>query len=165
MRRVHRQQMGPLFRPNCFRIPFQTKPPLSSVPIKMSQFSSLLLREEIEILLRKRAVVRVQNPEIPGFYSRIIWYQKERKVTANYRSFSTEPIHQERTFPNGDSQVSKKSDVDQRLGCLNRSDRCISSHSDSSTIKKVSSIRIRRSNSTVHGRTLRNVSVRGFSPR
>ena len=46
-------------------------PPLSSVPIKMSQSSSPLLREEIEVLLKKRAVERVQNrtrflfPDVP----------------------------------------------------------------------------------------------------
>ena len=60
-----------------FRIPFQTKPPLSSVPIKMSQSSSPLLREEIEVLLQKRAVERVQDPGIPGFYFRIVLVPKK----------------------------------------------------------------------------------------
>ena len=70
--------------------------------------SSPLLREEIEVLLRKRAVERVQNPGTPGFYSRIFLVpKKERKVTANYRFFFSKPIHKERIFPYGDSQVSK----------------------------------------------------------
>ena len=62
---------------NGFRIPFIKIPPLSSVPIRMSQSSSLFLREEIENLLNKRAVERVQNPETPGFYSRIFLVPKK----------------------------------------------------------------------------------------
>ena len=42
----------------------------------MSQ-SSPFLREEIENLLNKRAVERVQNPETPGFYSRIFLVPKK----------------------------------------------------------------------------------------
>ena len=99
----------------------------------------------------------VQNPGTPGFYSRIVIVPKKNGKLRPIRSFSSKPIYKERIFPDGDSQVSKKSDVVQRLGCLNRPDRCISAHSDSSSIQKVSSIRIRRSSSTVHGLTLRNV--------
>ena len=44
-----------------FRILFSKIPPLSSVPIRMSQSSSPFIREEIENLLNKRAVERVQN--------------------------------------------------------------------------------------------------------
>ena len=60
-----------------FRIPFSKIPPLSSVPIRMSQSSSLLIREEIENLLKKQAVKRVQNPGTPGFYSRIFLIPKK----------------------------------------------------------------------------------------
>ena len=62
---------------NGFRIPFIKIPPLSSVPIRMSQSSSPFLREEIENLLNKRAVERVQNPGTPGFYSRIFLVPKK----------------------------------------------------------------------------------------
>ena len=62
---------------NGSRIPFIKIPPLSSVPIRMSQSSSPFLREEIENLLNKRAVERVQNPETPGFYSRIFLVPKK----------------------------------------------------------------------------------------
>ena len=54
-----------------FWIPFSKIPPLSSVPVEMSQSSSPLIREEIETLLKKQAVERVQNPGTLGFYSRI----------------------------------------------------------------------------------------------
>ena len=43
----------------------------------MSQSSSPFLKEEIENLLNKRAVERVQNPETPGFYSRIFLVPKK----------------------------------------------------------------------------------------
>ena len=43
----------------------------------MSQSSSPFLREEIENLLNKRAVKRVQNPGTPGFYSRIFLVPKK----------------------------------------------------------------------------------------
>ena len=62
---------------NGFRIPFIKIPPLSSVPIRMSQSSSPFLREEIENLLNKRAVERVQNPGTPGFYSRTFLVPKK----------------------------------------------------------------------------------------
>ena len=52
---------------NGFKIPFKSVPPLSVVPINLSQSSSPLLREEISELLKKRAVERVRNPGTPGF--------------------------------------------------------------------------------------------------
>ena len=60
-----------------FRIPFIKIPPLSSVPNRMSQSSSPFLREEIENLLNKWAVERVQNPGTPGFYSQIFLVPKK----------------------------------------------------------------------------------------
>ena len=56
---------------DCFRIPFKSTPPLSSVPISLSQSSTLLLEQEITDLLQKRAVERVQDPGTPCFYSRL----------------------------------------------------------------------------------------------
>ena len=53
---------------NSFRIPFRLPPPLSVVPIRLSQSSYPLLREEI-VELQKRAVERVPDPGTPGFYS------------------------------------------------------------------------------------------------
>ena len=62
---------------NGFRIPFRLSPPLSVVPISMSQSSSPLLQEEIEQFLQKRAVERVHDPETPGFYSRLFLVPKK----------------------------------------------------------------------------------------
>ena len=83
--------------------------------------------------------------------------EKERKVTPSNRSFFTKPIYRQTSFQDGGSQVSMTIDNSQRLGCLHRSDGCISSFSDTSAIQKISSVRLRRSNISVHGLTLRNV--------
>ena len=78
MGRTDKQQMGPLYRPKRgFKIQFKSFPPLSVVPINLSQSSSPLLREEIVELLKKRAVERVQNPGTPGFYSRLFLVPKK----------------------------------------------------------------------------------------
>ena len=141
-----------------FRIPFTKIPPLSSVPIKMCQSPSPLFREEIEILLKKQAVERMQDPGTPGFYSRIFLVPKKNgKGTFNYRPLSAEPIHRETVFQDGDSQVCKTIDETQQLGCLHRSDRLIPSRSDTSSVQKVSSIRLQRSGLSLHGLTIRNV--------
>ena len=62
---------------NSFRILFRLPPPLSVVPISMSQASSLLLQEKIEELFRKRAVERVQDSGTPGFYSQLFLMPKK----------------------------------------------------------------------------------------
>ena len=56
--------------------------------------------------------------------------RKEWKVTSSNRSFFTEPMYKETTLQDGVSQVSKTIDCEQRLGCLHRLDRCLSSRSD-----------------------------------
>ena len=62
---------------NSFRMPFSLTPPLSTVPISLSQSSSLLLREEIMELLQKWAVERVQDPGTTGFYSQLFLVPKK----------------------------------------------------------------------------------------
>ena len=69
--------MGPLYGTTWIQDTFSKIPPLSSVPIRMSQSSSPFIREEIENLLNKRAVERVQNPGTPSFYSRIFLVPKK----------------------------------------------------------------------------------------
>ena len=62
-----------------FRIPFRSTTSLSSVPLSLSQSSSLLLGEEIADLLQKWVVEKVQDPETPGFYSRLFLVPKKKK--------------------------------------------------------------------------------------
>ena len=68
---------GPLYCTTQIQDTIHKIPPLSSVPIRMSQSSSPFIREEIENLLNKRAVERVQNPGTLGFYSRIFLVPKK----------------------------------------------------------------------------------------
>ena len=96
-----------------FRIPFRLIPPLSSVPIKLSQSSSLLLRGEIDILLQKQAVEWVQIRELPIFIPGYSLYQKRTESTSSLRPFFAEPIHKEAVIQDGDSQVSKTVDCEQ----------------------------------------------------
>ena len=110
----------------------------------MSQSSSPFLREEIENLLNKRAVERVQNPGTPGFYSRIFLVPK-KNGKFNNRPVFIKPIHRETSIQNGNTQISKTSDEAQRLGCLHRLNRCIPTRADTSSIQEVSSLRTRRS--------------------
>ena len=63
--------------------------------------------------------------------------KKERKVTSCNRPFSVESIHDETTILNGDSQVITTINTSQRLGCLHRSDRCLFTCSDSSSIQEL----------------------------
>ena len=123
---------------NGFRIPFIKIPPLSSVPIRMSHSSSPFLREEIENLLNKRAVERVQNPETPGFYSRIFLVPKKNGKFRLILDLSLLNRYK-------------------RLGCLHRFNRCISTCADTSSIQEVSSFRTRRSSISLFGPTVRNV--------
>ena len=83
--------------------------------------------------------------------------KKERKVSFNIRRVFIKPLHRETSIQNGDSQIGKTSDETQRLGCLHRFNRCISTCADTSSIQEVSSLRTRRSSISLFGPTVRNV--------
>ena len=131
---------------NGFKSPFMSVPPISVVPIKLSQSSSLLLQDEIAELLKKRAVERVWNPGT------------KRKVTTSNRSFAAKSVHKQTSFQNGDSQFSKAIDKGQRLGCLHRPDGCISSCSDTSNIQEISPFHLQTPGISVQGLIVRNVT-------
>ena len=141
-----------------FRIPFSKIPPLSSVPIRMSQSSSLFIREEIENLLNKQAVERVQNPGTPGFYSHIFLVQKKNGKLRLIIDLSLLNRYIKKQSFKMETVVGKTSDETQRLGCLHRLNRCIPTRSDTSSIPEVSSFRLQRSGLSLHGLTARNVS-------
>ena len=141
---------------NGFRIPFIKILPLSSVLIRMSQSSSPFLREEIENLLNKRAVERVQNPGTPGFYSRIFLVPKKNGKLRLIIDLSLLYIKKQ-AFKMGNSQIGGTSDETQRMGCLHRLDRCIPPRSDTSSIQEVSSLRTRRSSLSLLSLTVRNI--------
>ena len=58
---------------------FQSRPPLSSVPLNMSVTRdpdrNLLRQEEVHTILQKGAVELVNPPLTPGFYSRLFVVQ------------------------------------------------------------------------------------------
>ena len=86
------------------------------------------------------------------------------KRIATQNSFSFESVCKETTIQNRDSQVGKTIDTSQQLGCLHRSKRCLSTHSDSSSIQEITLFHVRKSGLPIHGLNFRNVSVCGFSP-
>ena len=146
MGRINTKQMGPLYRTKLFQDTIQFD----------HRLFLQLLREEITELLQKRAVEMIQDTGTPGFlFPAIPCPEKERKVTSCNRSFSVESLHKETTVQNDDSQVSTTIDTSQWLGCLHRSDRCLSTLSDSSSIQEVPSFHVRKSG--LHCLTFRNV--------
>ena len=80
--------------------------------------------------------------------------KKERKVSFNIRPVFIKPLHRETSIQNGNSQIGKTSDETQRLGCLHRFNRCISTCADTSSIQEVSSLRTRRSSISLFGPTV-----------
>ena len=65
--------------------------------------------------------------------------KKEWKVSFNISPVFIKPLHRETNIQNGNSQIGKTSDETQRLGCLHRFNRCISTCADTSSIQEVSS--------------------------
>ena len=152
----NRQQMGPLYRTKRIQDTIHQNP-LSSAPIRMSQSSSPFLREEIENLLNKWAVERVQNPETPGFYSRIFLVPKKNGKLRLIIDLSLLNRYIKKQAFKMETVKSVTSDETQRLGCLHRLNRCIPTSSDTSSIQEVSSLRTRRSSLSLLGLTVPNV--------
>ena len=143
---------------NRFKIPFKSVPPLSVVLINLSQSSSPLLREEIVELLKKMSSGKGSESGNSRFlFPAIPSTQKERKVTSRDRPILIRPLYTQTTLQNGDSQVGKTIENLQRLGCLHRSNGCISSCSDTSDFQQVPTFRLRPPGISIHGLTVRNV--------
>ena len=150
--------MGPLYRPKRVQSPIQ---------ISFSSFGSSDKPEPIFLPVTTRRDRRTPQETGSGKgtesgNSRILFLaissaKTEWKVTPSNRSFFTKSIYRQASFQDRDSQVSKTIDNGQRLGCLHRSDKCISSCTDTSDIQKIPSVRLRTLGLSVHGLTLRNV--------
>ena len=156
MGKINKQQMGPIVR-NGFRIPFRLIPPLSSVPIKLSQSSFMLLREEIGNLLQKQAVERVQDLGTPGFYSLLFHVQKKNGKFSPVIDFSILNQYIKKQPFKMETVKSVRQSILVNVGCLHRPDRCLSSCSNSFAIHEVASVHLRRSGLPVHSLTFRNV--------
>ena len=141
---------------NGFKIPFKSVPPLSLIPINLSQYISPLLREEIAELLKKRAVERVRNPGTPGFYSRLFLVPKKNGKLRPVIDLSllNHSIHK-RHFKLGTVKSVRQSKMYNDWG--HRSDGCIFLRSDTSNFQEVPAVRLRPPGISVHGLTVRNV--------
>ena len=62
--------------------------------------------------------------------------QNELRVTSRDKFLHVKLIITNITFQNGDSEICSSIDPSQRQGCLHRSNRCISSHLNSSAVKE-----------------------------
>ena len=133
-------------------------PPLLPVLIKMCKSSSLLLQGDQSPSQETGSGKVTESGNSLLLFLDIPCTKKEWKVTANNRCIFTEWIHKETIFQNRDSQVGKTVDGEQQLGCFHRFQRCIPSRSDTSSVQKVSSVRLRRSNIPVHSLTSWNVA-------
>ena len=98
-----------------FRIPFNSTPPLSTVPISLSQSFSPLLREN-GTPPEKDSGKGIRSGKSRFLFLDISYLEKELKVTTCNRSFSVKSVHKETTIQDGDSQVSTTIDSSQRLG-------------------------------------------------
>ena len=155
MGKINRQQMGPLCRLKWFQdtIQVNSSPAISSDKAE-SIFPTVTSRRDRNSSPETGSGkgTRCRNSRL--LLLTISCTKKEWKVMSSNRSFFTKSIYKETAIQDGDSQVCKKVDCDQRLGCLHRLDRCLLSCSNSCTIQKVSLVHLRRSDILIHGLTL-----------
>ena len=138
-----------------YKIPFICKPPLFPTPIFLQQTESLSLEEEVNKLLLKGAVEKIE-PEGPGFYSRIFLVPKKNgKITTHDRSVQTEHLSGNSVIQDGNSQQSQTGDPTQRLGDLPGPDRCVLACSHSQTVPEVPPILSQGSDVSVQGSPVR----------
>ena len=140
-----------------FRIPFNTTPLLSSVQKSESIFLPIITRRNNRTSPETGSGKGTRSGNSWFLYLAISCPKKEWEVSAGNRSFPTKSVHKETTIQDGDSHVSKTIVIGQWLGCLHRPDRCLSTHSDSSSIREVPSVRVRRSGLPIHGLIFQNV--------
>ena len=137
-----------------YKIPFVNKPFLSPTPIFLQQTESLALVEEVNKLLHKGAVEKIE-PEGPGFYSCYFpGSQEEREITTNNRSVQTEYVSGYSVVQNGDSLQGQTGDSTQLLGILTRSDRCLSTCSYSPAVSEVSPFLSQGSGLSIQGSSI-----------
>ena len=133
MGKIDRQQMGPLYCLRRFQDTIQVD---SSLTVSSNKTESIFL----SITSRRDQHPSPETGSGKGtkfgnsrfLFQDIPCTKKERKVTSSHRPFFAEPIHKEAVIQDGDSQVSKTFDCEQRLGYLHTLYRCLPSCSDTS---------------------------------
>ena len=154
----NRQQMGPFYRTKRIQDTIHQN---SSFVICSDQNESILLLVS-QRRDRKSSQQTGSGKGTEYGNSRLLFpdnpcAKKERKVSFNIRPVFIKRLHRETSIQNGNSQIGKTIDETQRLGCLHRFNRCISTCADTSSIQEVSSLRTRRSSISLFGPTVRNV--------
>ena len=91
--------MNPLYLLKQVQDPFKSVPPLSVIPINLSQSFSPLLRKDGS----ESGNSHFLFPAIPSA-------KKETKVMPSNRSFPAKSVYKQTAFQDGDSQVSKTVD-------------------------------------------------------
>ena len=141
---------------NGFKISFTSASPQSVVLIE-SIFLPVIARRDRTTSQETGSGKGTESENFRSLFLAIPSAKKERKVMPSNRSFFTKSVYKQTTFQDGDSQVSKTVNNDQLLGCLHRSDGCISSCSDISQIQKIPSVHLQTSGLSVHSLTIWNV--------
>ena len=153
----NRQQMGPLYRTKRIQDTIHQN---SSFVICSDQNESILpvsQRRDRKSSQQTGSGKGTESGNSPLLFPDIPCAKKEQKVSFNIRPVFIKPLHRETSIQNGNSQIGKTSNETQRLGCLHRFNRCISTCADTSSIQEVSSLRTRRSSISLFGPTVRNV--------
>ena len=97
------------------------------------------------------------DPGTPGFCSLLFLVPKKNGKSSPVIDLSLLNLYKESTVQNGDSQVSTAIGTSQQLGCLDRSDRCLSTCFGSFSFKEVSSFCFRQLGLPIYSTTIRNV--------
>ena len=144
MGRADRQQVGPLYRPKRVQDPIQISSYLIGCSEKYeSIFLPVIARRNRGASQETGSGKSSESGDSRFLFLAISSAQKERKVTSRNRPLLIKPLYTQTAFQNGGSQVGKTTDNVQRLGCLHRSDGCISSRSDTSNFQEVPAVHLR----------------------
>ena len=155
MGRINAKQMGPLCRTEWFQDTIQFNSPTFDSPDKSeSIFLPTIMRRDNRTPPEMGSGKGTRAGNSRFLFPDISCPEKERKVMSCNRSLSIKSVYKETMFQDGDSQVSTTVDSSQRLGCLHRSDRCLSTCSNSSSIQEVPLLHVRKSGHPIHGLNL-----------
>ena len=144
-----------------YNIPFRRAPTLSREPIPFSAYCPNSIRgkalvQEVESLLQKGAIELAPLPSL-GYYSRLFVVMKASGSWRPVIDLSFEPQGGEDTFQDGDSPVHSVVGLQRGLDGLHRSQRCLSSDSNTSRIQKISEVHGLREGLPIQGPLLWSV--------
>ena len=144
-----------------YRIPFAREPPLLLSPILFPVAQQHLnhLREEVQILLEKKAVEIVRDTTSPGFYSRIFLVKKKTgRFSSHYRPIIAQQNDEGRSLSNGNCGLHSESYSSRGLGGFYRLYGRIPPYSYSSSVSQVPEIFPRRHYIPISGASIRNLN-------